>query len=126
MLASRREQPRQRAFLRRPRALVLAWALAFGAALPAAALTLLQGRSDIDLIDLRSIAVRGLLDGDHLAALAAGKALLTWHARHRFCANCGADEGLVTEDMSPHVFSICDECVAKHGPPAGCTELQPP
>jgi NAD+ diphosphatase len=55
-----------------------------------AAIATLQARGDIELIDLRSIAVRGLLASDHLCALAEGKALLSWHARHRFCPNCGA------------------------------------
>jgi hypothetical protein len=27
-----------------------------------------------------------------------------------FCANCGADGGLVTADWSPHVFYVCDKC----------------
>jgi NAD+ diphosphatase len=84
----------------------------FAAALPAAALTLLQGRSDIDLVDLRSIAVRGLLDGDHLAALAEGKALLTWHARHRFCANCGA----LTRPVDGGWRRDCPSCQTLHFP----------
>jgi NAD+ diphosphatase len=62
----------------------------FAVALAPAAIALLQARPDIELIDLRSLAVRGLVDGDHLAALAEGKALINWHARHRFCSNCGA------------------------------------
>ncbi len=41
-------------------------------------------------IDLRSIAVQGLAD-EHLPALATGKAVLAWHAKHRFCSNCGAE-----------------------------------
>src|SRR4051812_46687763 len=49
-------------------------------------------RSDERFIvsDLRSIAVRGLVEAEHLPPLAEGKALLSWHARHRFCPNCGA------------------------------------
>jgi len=62
----------------------------FALALAPAAIAVLQARPDIELVDLRSIAVRGLVDGDHLAALAQGKALINWHARHRFCPNCGA------------------------------------
>ncbi len=62
----------------------------FAVALAPAAIALLQARPDIELVDLRSLAVRGLVDGDHLAALAEGKALINWHARHRFCPNCGA------------------------------------
>src|SRR5262249_475424 len=49
----------------------------------------LKGREDLHVSDLRSIAVQGLVGVDHLAALAEAKALLHWHARHRFCATCG-------------------------------------
>ncbi len=45
---------------------------------------------EYDLIDLRSIAVQGLADA-HLPALASAKAVLLWHAKHRFCSNCGAE-----------------------------------
>jgi NAD+ diphosphatase len=84
----------------------------FAVVLPAAAIAALQGRSDIDLIDLRSIAVGGLLDGEHLAALAAGKALLTWHARHRFCANCGA----ATRPVDGGWRRDCPSCRTLHFP----------
>jgi NAD+ diphosphatase len=62
----------------------------FAVALSPSAIAMLEARSDIELIDLRSIAMRGLLENIHLSALAEGKALLNWHARHRFCPNCGA------------------------------------
>ena len=48
------------------------------------------GREDLKLIDLRSIAVGGLVPQDQAAMLAAAKALMHWHAHHRFCSNCGA------------------------------------
>lgn len=41
------------------------------------------------VIDLRSIAVQGLLGAEHLSPLAEGKAMLLWHAKHGFCSNCG-------------------------------------
>jgi NAD+ diphosphatase len=50
----------------------------------------LKAREDLSIIDLRSIAVRALVDAEHLPPLAEAKALLHWHARHRFCPNCGA------------------------------------
>jgi NAD+ diphosphatase len=50
----------------------------------------LKARDDLLILDLRSIAMRGLVDADHLPPLAEGKALLHWHARHRFCAQCGS------------------------------------
>lgn len=34
-----------------------------------------------------------------------------------YCANCGADGGLITAEWSPHVFFICDGCVGTRGEP---------
>jgi NAD+ diphosphatase len=48
------------------------------------------GRDDLKLVDLRSIAVSGLVPTEQAAMLATAKALMHWHARRRFCANCGA------------------------------------
>ena len=62
----------------------------FALPLSQAALKRLKAEPGIDLVDLRSIAVRGLVDPQHLAALAAGRALVNWHGRHHFCGNCGA------------------------------------
>jgi NAD+ diphosphatase len=53
----------------------------------------LKARDDLLVTDLRSTAVRELVDADHLPPIAEAKALLHWHARHRFCANCGAATG---------------------------------
>ncbi len=50
----------------------------------------LKERDDLLVLDLRSIAIQGLAQ-EHLPALAAAKALLTWHATHRFCAKCGTE-----------------------------------
>jgi hypothetical protein len=48
------------------------------------------------------------------------------HARRRwervFCANCGADGGLVTADWAPHVFYLCNGCAAACGAPPGAVE----
>jgi NAD+ diphosphatase len=62
----------------------------FAVALDPAAAEMLKSREGLNLVDLRSIAVRGLVDAEHLPPLAEAKALLHWHARHRFCPNCGA------------------------------------
>lgn len=43
-----------------------------------------------------------------------------------YCANCGADGGLVTADWSPHLFYVCQECVNISGPPPGCKEAPVP
>jgi NAD+ diphosphatase len=60
----------------------------FGLGLDPAAAEPLKGRTDLFISDLRSIAVQGLVAADHLPPLAEAKALLSWHARHRFCATC--------------------------------------
>ena len=51
------------------------------------------GKRDVKAIDLRSIAFQFAsfdVDNGRAAILGAGKALLDWHARHGFCAQCGA------------------------------------
>lgn len=44
----------------------------------------------LERIDLRSIASRGLTTTALLGELGCAKSVLSWHQRHRFCANCGA------------------------------------
>jgi NAD+ diphosphatase len=70
------------------------------------------GREDLKLIDLRSIAVGGLAPHDQTAMLAAAKALMHWHARHRFCANCGAPSGVAAAGWRRD----CKACNATHFP----------
>jgi len=84
----------------------------FALALPEAGVALLQARPDIELIDLRAMAMRGLLESGHLSALAAGKALVNWHARHRFCPNCGA----ATRAVEAGWRRDCPSCRALHFP----------
>jgi NAD+ diphosphatase len=91
---------------------LLEGAARFALSLAPAAIALLQARGDIELIDLRSIAVRGLLAADHLSALAEGKALINWHARHRFCPNCGA----ATRAVEGGWRRDCPSCRALHFP----------
>lgn len=62
--------------------------------------------------DLRSIAVQGLVAPEHLAPLAEAKALLHWHARHRFCSNCGHMTNMVQGGWRRD----CSECRAQHFP----------
>ena len=47
------------------------------------------GRDDLKLVDLRSIAAGGLVPAGQASMLARAKALMHWHARRRFCSNCG-------------------------------------
>ncbi|HZC56772.1 MAG TPA: NAD(+) diphosphatase [Xanthobacteraceae bacterium] len=72
----------------------------------------LQARNDLKVTDLRSIAVQGLVGADDLAPLAEAKALLGWHARHRFCPNCGSPTNLVQAGWRRD----CPVCKAQHFP----------
>jgi NAD+ diphosphatase len=44
---------------------------------------------DVKAIDLRSLAIQGLLDPADLASLAQARSYLHWHAANRFCGLCG-------------------------------------
>ncbi|MGH6875314.1 MAG: NAD(+) diphosphatase, partial [Aestuariivirgaceae bacterium] len=64
------------------------------------------------LIDLRRLAMEGLLPPHELALLAQARSLLVWHERHSFCSNCGqptviADAGYRRD---------CPGCKAQHFP----------
>jgi NAD+ diphosphatase len=84
----------------------------FGVALDPDTTKALKGRDDLVVTDLRSIAVQGLLAPDHLAPLAEAKALLAWHARHRFCSNCGARTNMVQAGWKRE----CPSCKVEHFP----------
>jgi NAD+ diphosphatase len=84
----------------------------FGIALDPKGVETLKGRADLHVSDLRSIAVQGLTDNAHLSAIAEAKALLHWHARHRFCANCGQPTRVVQGGWRRD----CPACEAEHFP----------
>lgn len=69
-------------------------------------------RREFLVVDLRSIAVQGLVAAAHLPGLAAAKALLLWHARHRFCSVCGAP----TQPAEGGWRRDCPACEAHHFP----------
>jgi NAD+ diphosphatase len=72
-----------------------------------------EGTEDgVKLIDLRSLAVQGLLDAGELNLLAQARTLLDWHERHRFCAACGAP----TEPLDGGYRRHCPSCRANHFP----------
>ena len=84
----------------------------FALALDVAAAETLKSRAEYVVTDLRSIAVQGLVAAEHLPPLAEGKALLTWHARHRFCSNCGSASNPVEGGWRRD----CPACHAPHFP----------
>ena len=62
------------------------------------------------LVDVRALAptiARG-----EAAILAEARSLLDWHARHRFCAHCGAPTRMVSAGWKRR----CPECQASHFP----------
>jgi NAD+ diphosphatase len=63
-------------------------------------------------IDLRSIAVQGLVAPPELGLLAEAKALMNWHQRHRFCANCGTLSNVSVSGFRRD----CPNCRAQHFP----------
>ncbi|TCP32739.1 NAD(+) diphosphatase [Sphingomonas sp. BK235] len=63
----------------------------------------------------RSPRLFGLLDqlrAGEAATFAAARSLLDWHARHRFCANCGSATGLFRAGWGRR----CPSCSAEHFP----------
>src|SRR5215212_3601681 len=64
------------------------------------------------VMDLRAAAMTGTAPADELGILAAAKSLLDWHARHRFCANCGAPTALAQAGFRRD----CGGCGAQHFP----------
>jgi NAD+ diphosphatase len=84
----------------------------FAGALDRPSVEALKGQPDFLVLDLRSIAIQGLVGPDHLAQLAEAKALWHWHARHRFCANCGQPTNMVQAGWRRD----CPACAAQHFP----------
>jgi NAD+ diphosphatase len=70
------------------------------------------GRDDLELVDLRSIAVQGLVPPATLAILGQAKAIAHWHARHGFCPNCGAPTRVTAAGWRRE----CDVCKTQHFP----------
>ena len=70
------------------------------------------GREDLELVDMRSIAMQGLVAPDVAAILGGAKGIADWHARHRFCAKCGQP----TRVSGAGWRRECDFCGAQHFP----------
>ena len=84
----------------------------FAVGIAPAAAEALKARDDLFVTDLRSIAVQGLVDAEHLPPIAEGKSVLHWHLRHRFCANCGA----ATNTVDGGWRRDCPACKTQHFP----------
>lgn len=84
----------------------------FVLAIEPAAIEALKARDEFEISDLRTIAVRGMVAEEHLPPLAEGKSLLAWHARRRFCSNCGAE----TRAVDAGWRRDCSSCKMQHFP----------
>jgi len=84
----------------------------FGFGIAPAAAEALKTSEDFLVTDLRSIAVHGLIDTEHLPPMAEAKAVLHWHLRHRHCANCG----VATQVVQAGWRRDCPACKAEHFP----------
>jgi NAD+ diphosphatase len=84
----------------------------FAVTIEPAAATGLKADNAFEVTDLRSIALRGLIEAEHLPPLAEGKALLNWHARHHFCPNCGS----ATLAVEAGWRRDCPACQTQHFP----------
>jgi NAD+ diphosphatase len=73
---------------------------------------IVPGRDDIALVDLRTLALEGRIGAEAIAILSQAKAVLNWHARHGYCANCGAP----TRVSAAGWRRECDVCKAQHFP----------
>jgi NAD+ diphosphatase len=60
----------------------------------------------------RAWQVMQMLTPEDLAIYGGAKALIDWHARHRFCANCGSPTKIAKGGWQRN----CDNCGAQHFP----------
>jgi NADH pyrophosphatase NudC (nudix superfamily) len=73
------------------------------------AVTVTQGTS---LRPIRDLMRNGELPPPLLSIIAQGRSLTNWHARHGFCANCGAKTEMSDSGYRRH----CPSCKADHFP----------
>lgn len=66
----------------------------------------------VGLADLRALAIAGSLEAGEYGAIAAGRAMLSWHESHRFCARCGQPSTAAEAGWK----RVCASCGAEHFP----------
>lgn len=84
----------------------------FTRAIPPERIDEIKARGDFIVVDLRSIALQGLVAPEDQSSLATAKALLFWHERHRFCSNCGKP----TKPAQAGWRRDCASCGGQHFP----------
>ncbi len=71
-----------------------------------------QGTTAEVRVDLRSILMQGMVSDKVAGRLAQAKSLMYWHARHRFCSNCGTSTDVGASGWK----RTCAACKAEHFP----------
>jgi NAD+ diphosphatase len=71
-----------------------------------------QSLPEVEAVELRPIAMQGLVSAPLVSALGEARSMLDWHGRHRFCANCGQP----TDSAGAGWRRICANCKAQHFP----------
>jgi len=84
----------------------------FGMGIAADAAEALLTRPDVMLGNIRALVTEGALAVEDLSAIAVAKALVGWHQRHGYCANCGARTQLAQGGWRRD----CPSCHAEHFP----------
>ncbi len=84
----------------------------FGRLLDKALAEPLKERPELFVTDLRSVALKRIVPEDEVGPLGEAKAVLDWHARHRFCAQCGGQ----TVSGASGWRRECTSCGALHFP----------
>lgn len=84
----------------------------FGRLLDKALAEPLKERPELFVTDLRSVALKRIVPEDEVGPLGEAKAVLDWHARHRFCAQCGG----ATVAGASGWRRECTSCGAMHFP----------
>lgn len=72
----------------------------------------LAKRDDLQLIDLRTLALQNALPPEDMGALAQARALIHWHRSHRHCSRCG-EKTLLAE---AGYRRDCPSCEGTHFP----------
>jgi NAD+ diphosphatase len=67
---------------------------------------------DGDSVAMDARAAAPIIDGGEAAILAEARSLIDWHARHRYCAQCGTPSAVVSGGWVRH----CPNCKAHHFP----------
>jgi NAD+ diphosphatase len=65
-----------------------------------------------DTVAMDARAVAPMIDGGEAAILAEARSLIDWHARHRFCAQCGTPSAAASGGW----VRRCPSCKAQHFP----------